>query len=979
MSPVVVGRRDELGRLIAALDSAAEGRTTVTLVAGEAGVGKTRLLGEFSKCAAEYGFRVVSGRCLDLGDLSWPFAPLREIVAQLVEQLDRETLAAVLDGGGDVLAAFVPELELHSSSSGSRAEEPMSSDRVCELVVGMFRRLASEGPVVVVVEDLHWADTSSRVLFAALARVPRLGPLVLVGTFRSDELHRRHPLLAVLAEIERSADGQRIDLRPLDHAETAELIAAIDATVDAGNVDDICRRSGGNPFFIEELVAARRQGFTTTPHTLRDAILSRALPLGDAATDVLGIIAVAGRAPAAVLEDVCELSPEGLHVALDLLVASGLLVIDGDELRFRHELGREVFSDELLPGDRARIHGELAASLECRHPKRLGEIARHWYAAYDASRALAASVRAGRQAFQNGAAAEAEGHFSVALELWEAVDDAVTKCGVDHPALVCEAAIAAEHARHEDRAIELALRAISELVGQPAREGAVWLELRRIYRFADRWDECANAAARALSLIPESPPTRERAEALAVSAMSALYADDPSRANDYARAAVAVAVEVGEPNAMVDAHYALSMAMTTLGDPHGALAEALDNLARCDQNVSAHRTMMAYNGVTSCLSDLGRFEELLGFAERGVAIARKTGLAGVVGAWMAGYWVDSLVMLGRWTDAERLMGDLADLLDDPKMDEVVAHYWCAITRQGRLDEARPHIANLRATLDGTGWLEQPHWLGAAVVEFDHADGRQNAIAIVDDLLALRSDCREDTTTLVLAGVTALADQFCDIDDARRNHHHEHLVAVAERWIGRIEAPADIEGRLGPPAQLFADAAVAHMTRLHGRAEPERWAQLAASSERLGFRYEEALARFRHGEALLAGVAGRSLAARRNAEHSLMLARSLAADLGAAPLLARIDDLAHRARLQLGKFEPHSRDETQPRRSEFALTPRELDVLALLAHGRSNGQIGKELFISTKTASVHVSSILRKLGVSNRVEAAALAVHRLDLR
>lgn len=977
MSPVLVGRRDELGQLIDALDVAAAGRSCATLVAGEAGVGKTRLLGEFATIAVDRGFRVVSGRCIDFGELSWPMAPLREIVGQLVDELDSETLANVLGGISGVLAVLVPELDESSAMTQSPASEPLSSDRFCELVVGLFRRLAVAGPVVVVFEDLHWADTSTRRLFSALARVPRLGPVALVGTFRSDELHRRHPLLAPLSQIERSADCQRIDLGQFDRETTAELITSIGARVDPEKVDDIQRRSGGNPFVIEELVAAHRSGIITTPHTLRDAILARAVAFGHAESDLLGVIAVAGRAHVSVLGEVCDLAPAGLGASLDVLVASGLLTVDGDEMRFRHELGREVFADELLPGERARIHGALATCLERRHPKRHGEIARHWAAAHEAPRALVASVHAGREAFQHGAAAEAEGHFSMALELWDAVDQASTICGFDRPALLCEAAVAAEHARHQDRSIELALDAIKELAGQPAREGAVWLELRRIYRLNNRWDDCAKAAAMALELIPESPPSRERAEALAASAMSAAYSGQTIRARDYAVAAVNVADEVGEPEALVDAYYALTMVMSDMGEHEQALAVAMANLARCDHTVNAHRTMMAHNGVTSCLSGLARYDEMIGFAQRGVTIARATGLAGVLGAWMASYWIGALVKLGRWTEAERLVSDLADLLDNPAEEGVLARFWgCALTRQGRLDEARPYIATVRAVLDRKTWLEELQWLGAVVVEFDQADDHPSTTALVDDLLSRPSGAVGGAVELVLAGITALADRLQDDAQSSRGQRQKESVATAERWIEHLDAVADNGRRACPETKLFVEASDAQLTRLSGHAEPDRWAHLAASAEHLGYRYEEATARFHHGEALLAGVAGRALASRRAADRELASARTIAVDLAAAPLIQRIDELAHRARCHLDTFGSQDNpDPARPWQAEFALTPREHDVLALLALGRSNGQIGKELFISTKTASVHVSNILRKLGVKNRVEAAAFAIQR----
>ncbi len=197
-SPVFIGRQAEMARLLQALDVAAEGGSAVVLVAGEAGVGKTRTVHELTGMAHERGFRVCVGRCVDLGEEIWPLAPLREIVGELVDDMDSESLDLVLGGARSLLAPLVPEL------GDERVEEqPVSSDRLCELVVGMFKRLAQRGPLMVVVEDLHWADGTTRTLFSALARVGRVRPLLLVGTFRSDELHRRHPLRPVLAEIER--------------------------------------------------------------------------------------------------------------------------------------------------------------------------------------------------------------------------------------------------------------------------------------------------------------------------------------------------------------------------------------------------------------------------------------------------------------------------------------------------------------------------------------------------------------------------------------------------------------------------------------------------------------------------------------------------------------------------------------------------------------------------------------------------------
>ena len=192
-----------------------------------------------------------------------------------------------------------------------------------------------------------------------------------------------------------------------------------------------------------------------------------------------------------------------LDATLGRLSEASLLVVEGDDVRFRHELVREVFYDDLAPGERAPLHARIAASLEVLRPERLGEITWHWSSAFDLPRALTTSIAAGRQALGAGAAAEAEGHFGRALELWDSVECADALAGCDHAALLIEAAVAAEHARHLDRAIELALRACEELDGvDPMREGEVWLLLRELYRFAGRRDECNAAVERALAAHP---------------------------------------------------------------------------------------------------------------------------------------------------------------------------------------------------------------------------------------------------------------------------------------------------------------------------------------------------------------------------------------------------------------------------------------------------------------------------------------------
>ena len=484
MSPTLVGREAEMAVLGRNLDDASV-ESGVVLLAGEAGVGKTRLVGELTERARARGFHVCLGRCVDYGELIWPMAPLREIFAGLVDDFDTASLDEVLGSVRPALAGLVQGLE-----ERPLAGPPLASEQLCQLAVGVFRRLARRRPLLLVIEDLHWADDTTRQLFSVLAGVGRVQRSLLVGTFRHDDLHRRHPLRIMLAELERHVACERIQADPLDLAETSALVSAIrPGAGDRTAVAEVHRRSGGNPFYIEELVAAGDLRLAGLPPTLRDTILARTAMLDDTTQQVLGVIAAAGSTTPGVLADVCRLDLDALRDVLDGLFERALLVVDGEEVRFRHELAREVFDDGLLPGEHARVHAELAASIERRRPDRVGAIARHWSAAHDPPRALAASIAAGRQALGIGAAAEAAGHFERALELWSSVDEAATLTGTDHVALLLETAVAAQHARHVERAIALDRSAVDELAGvdarredadlaAPARPVSIWRPVR---------------------------------------------------------------------------------------------------------------------------------------------------------------------------------------------------------------------------------------------------------------------------------------------------------------------------------------------------------------------------------------------------------------------------------------------------------------------------------------------------------------------
>jgi predicted ATPase len=265
-SPSFVGRAEELGLLAAALERAGAGAPGIVLIAGEAGVGKTRLVDEFAAQAAAEGARVLAGGCIELGEGALPYAPIVEALRSLARGLDLAVLRSLAGPAHGLLAGLLPELgdgQAEAVPGGSQA-------RLFEVLLGLLVRLGEQAPVVLVVEDLHWADRSTRDLLAFLVRNLHAERVLLVATYRSDELHRRHPMRPFLAELARGGRAQRVDLVPFGREELAALLAGITGVPPtAATVDDILTRTEGNAFFAEEAGGRRggagRLGVATGP------------------------------------------------------------------------------------------------------------------------------------------------------------------------------------------------------------------------------------------------------------------------------------------------------------------------------------------------------------------------------------------------------------------------------------------------------------------------------------------------------------------------------------------------------------------------------------------------------------------------------------------------------------------------------------------------------------------------------------------
>src|SRR5215211_3811401 len=497
-SPVLVGRDAEVAQLRAALELAAAGRPATVVVAGEAGVGKTRLVAQLLGEAAGRGAVALTGGCLDVGEGVLAYAPLVEALRPLPSVTEPAELERVLGGARAELARLVPELGSPAAAGGTPASAPLAPTRLFELLLGVLHRLAETGPLLVVVEDLHWADQSTRDLLGFLVRNLR-GGVALVLTYRSDELHRRHPLRPFLAELDRSGRAERVELERLGRRDLAELLAGIlDEPAPPALLGEILARSEGNPFFAEELLAAHLDG-TRLPLALRDLVLARVEALSEPTQRVLEVAAVAGtRVDHELLAAVVGQDAEQLVWLLREAVTRHVLGVDEatGAYVFRHALVQEAIYDDLLPVQRGPLHAAYARALERRIERRgdgsdagsdsvveRGQLAYHWYAAHDLGQALLASVRAGQAAESPSALAEALGHYERALELWDQAPEAAAGSPLDRVTVLHRAADAANLAGYDHQAIALGRMALDRVdpAAEPLRAGALLERLARYH------------------------------------------------------------------------------------------------------------------------------------------------------------------------------------------------------------------------------------------------------------------------------------------------------------------------------------------------------------------------------------------------------------------------------------------------------------------------------------------------------------------
>ena len=702
-SPTFVGRREELRALADAVSTAAAGSESVVLISGEPGIGKSRLISEFASACQGSGATVLVGVCPPLGHGELPYAP----IITVLRQADADELLTELTLQGE-------EVSLPLLDDGSQA-------RLFERLLTALLSASRTGPLVIVVEDLQWADQSTRDFLAFAVRAARPERLALVGTYRSDELHgRRHPVRPFVHELARSGQATRLELAPFTREELREQIAAINAQPpDPILVDRLLARSGGNPLFAEELLASALAN-AGLPESLREAMRWRLESVPADVREALRIAAVAGRTvDAAFLAAVTNRTTEELTAALCVAVDSNILTHDPDSqgYLFRHALLREATYRDPLPRRRRALHRAVAETLT-RRPELAGtaapaELAYHWHAAGRVPEALRASVEAGLSAERINALAEALMDYEQALAMWDAAGE--VELPADRLEITRRAADAALLTGEYDRALALATEVVhrTDAVAQPARAALAHARLGHALWHAGQGEAAALAEyERAAELMPTDPPSAERALVLAAEAQLLLRCNRREASAARCEEALDVARAVGA--SAVEAHV-LNTSCPNLGaagefDRAGDAATRARAIAR--RLGLVEEIGRSYVNASDALDHAGKVEQSIALAREGIQVCRELGIDRRFGDCLRCEIAGRLLRDGRWPEAAQLVLYVLDR-GPTGLNQLIA---CETL--GRLLAERGELKSARRALDRAARLLEnitsSVWIGPIV-------------------------------------------------------------------------------------------------------------------------------------------------------------------------------------------------------------------------------------------------------------------------
>lgn len=931
----MVGRQSDLTVLRDAQGDADRRLPRCVVLSGEAGMGKTRLLSEFR---AEIGndALVLSADCIDLGPLGVPFGPVRSIMRQLVSAVGVDAVLAAAGPGRASVAALLPELATSSSDLGDGAE-PLP-----ETVMTLLDVFSRERTIILIVDDMHWADAATLSLLSYVLHAANDERLLAVLAYRNEDTRRGHPLRRMLVELERLRAITRHELMALDEFEVADLITRLRGSEpDGETIAGIARRTGGVPFFVEELVGL---GGNRIPETLRDVLLARYERLAPEGKAFLRAVAVGG-----VSVDHALVSAVLNGADVDDLVRAAtdetVLVRHPDAYRFRHALVREAIYEELLPGERRKLHEQFAGALE-RQGAPASDTSYHWFAAHDLPRALSASANALDQALASHAYASALQLGERALELWDSVPDPEALTGRTKAKLLMAVTSAARDAGDSKRGLALVATAIEATPANDSIARARLLQFKAELLSEEGILGAEDVYAEALAVLGNSDEDLElRARLQSSLANRYLLKGRSDQARQLFEPALAVARRAGSDDMVAKILLGLGWLEAVDGNLVSMRTLYAEALACAGDGVAL---LLFGTNVSDTYVQLGEYESALETAERPMLRARELGLERRWGGILSNS-VDALIGLGRWDEAAergravlQLNPDgcsianqhrrrilMATWRDDIILATEIAHDHSQLletfSSHGDLQDVFPIAGSLAELALFQGRLEDA-WRQVSIVwQQPHEGGTGYDLPLLGIAARIVGEMRRTGVPVPDGAIEQIYSVF----------EGSAPWSIVPRWRAFVEA----ELSEGDTAEIQAHA---------WRAAVDLLSELMPAHLHAYALWRLGQAELRSGDRAAASDSLRAAiesAERMSASWVTRRARSL---LESAALGERVQD------------------------SNSPLTARERQVLQLIAEGLSNKEIGQRLFISNKTASVHVSAILRKLGATTRTQAAIVA-------